>query len=134
LSHSARLGFRRIVVFPYFLFTGILVKRIYDQSDTVARLFPDIEIVNAPYLRDHPAVLEAFCEQVESMGESSPAMNCQLCKYRSQIIGYEADAGAPQAGHHHHVRGVGLGGGQTGPHDHPNGHDHHHHDHHNHDR
>ena len=40
LSHSARLGFRRIVVFPYFLFTGILVKRIYDQSDTVARLFP----------------------------------------------------------------------------------------------
>ena len=123
LSHSARLGFRRIVVFPYFLFTGILVKRIYDQSDTVARLFPDIEIVNAPYLRDHPAVLDAFCEQVESLGEGSPAMNCQLCKYRTQIIGYEADAGAPQAGHHHHVRGVGLGGGQAEPHDHP-GHDH----------
>ena len=134
LSHSARLGFRRIVVFPYFLFTGILVKRIYDQSDTVARLFPDIEIVNAPYLRDHPAVLDAFCEQVELLGEGSPAMNCQLCKYRTQIIGYEADAGAPQAGHHHHVRGVGLGGGQAEPHDHPNGHDHHHHDHHHHDR
>ena len=23
-------------------------------------------------------------------------MNCQLCKYRTQIIGYETDAGAPQ--------------------------------------
>src|SRR5690606_893706 len=29
LDHAARLGYRRIVVFPYFLFTGVLVKRIY---------------------------------------------------------------------------------------------------------
>jgi sirohydrochlorin cobaltochelatase len=44
-------------------------------------------------------------------------MNCQLCKYRTQIIGYESDAGAPQAGHHHHVRGIGTDG------DHPHHHD-----------
>ena len=71
--------------------------------------FPKIEFVNAPYLRDHPAVLDAFCERVEELGEDQPAMNCQLCKYRTQIIGYEDDAGAPQAGHHHHVRGIGDG-------------------------
>jgi sirohydrochlorin cobaltochelatase len=35
-------------------------------------------------------------------------MNCQLCKYRTQIIGYESDSGAPQAAHHHHVRGTGT--------------------------
>ena len=29
LEHAVKLGFRRIVVFPYFLFTGRLVKRIY---------------------------------------------------------------------------------------------------------
>ena len=33
LERAARLGFRRIVVFPYFLFTGVLVRRIYDQTD-----------------------------------------------------------------------------------------------------
>src|SRR6218665_931080 len=30
LDHLARLGYRRVIVFPYFLFTGVLVKRIYD--------------------------------------------------------------------------------------------------------
>ena len=33
LDHAARLGYRRIVVFPYFLFTGVLVNRIYDAAE-----------------------------------------------------------------------------------------------------
>ena len=120
LTRAVRLGFRRIVVFPYFLFTGVLVKRIYAQSDAVARLFAGVEFINAPYLGDHPAVLDAFCERVEELDASQPAMNCQLCKYRTQIIGYETDAGAPQTGHHHHVRGIGLGDGHH--HKHPDHH------------
>jgi sirohydrochlorin cobaltochelatase len=108
LTRAAALGFRRIVVFPYFLFTGVLVKRIYAQTDEIAGLFPEIEFVKARYLRDHQCVLDAFCDRVSELGEGQPAMNCQLCKYRTQIIGYENDAGAPQAGHHHHVRGIGT--------------------------
>ncbi len=128
LQRAARLGFRRIVVFPYFLFTGILVKRIYQQSDASARLFPDIEFVNAPYLSDHPAVLDAFCQRIDELHKSQPAMNCQLCKYRTQIIGYEDAAGAAQTGHHHHVRGIGVGGaGGAHHHGHEHRHDHGHH-------
>jgi sirohydrochlorin cobaltochelatase len=140
LKRAARLGFRRIVVFPYFLFTGILVKRIYEQTDEVAALYPDIEFVKAPYLRDHPLVLDAFADRVAEIEQGSPAMNCQLCKYRTQVIGYERDAGAPQEGHHHHVRGIGVDGdhghghahshGHHHPHDHGHAHDHHGHDHH----
>jgi len=110
LTRAARLGFRRIIVFPYFLFTGVLIKRIYSQTDTVAALFPEIDFVKALYLRDHEGVLGAFCDRVGELQDGQPAMNCQLCKYRTQIIGYEPDAGAPQAGHHHHVRGIGTGG------------------------
>jgi sirohydrochlorin cobaltochelatase len=120
LARAVRLGFSRIVVFPYFLFTGVLVKRIYAATDAAARCFADIEFVKASYLRDHPAVLDAFCERVAEPGDGSPAMNCQLCKYRTQIIGYEGDAGAVQRGHHHHVRGIGTGAA----HDHPHGHPH----------
>jgi sirohydrochlorin cobaltochelatase len=115
LARAAGLGFRRIIVFPYFLFTGVLVKRIYAQTDTVAALFPEIEFVKALYLRDHDGVLAAFCDRVAELGDAQPAMNCQLCKYRTQIIGYEHAAGTPQAGHHHHVRGIG-GGDQQHPH------------------
>jgi sirohydrochlorin cobaltochelatase len=118
LTRAAGLGFRRIIVFPYFLFTGVLVKRIYAQTDSIAALFPGIEFVKALYLCDHEGVIDAFCERVAELGESQPAMNCQLCKYRTQIIGYEHDAGAPQAGHHHHVRGIGIG-------EHHHDHDHH---------
>jgi sirohydrochlorin cobaltochelatase len=108
LTRAAGLGFRRIIVFPYFLFTGALVKRIYAQTDTVAAQFPQIEFVKALYLRDHEGVLGAFCDRVAELTDGHPAMNCQLCKYRTQIIGYEHDAGAPQAAHHHHVRGIGV--------------------------
>ena len=109
LDRAALLGFRRIVVFPYFLFTGVLVKRIYDQTDEAAARFPEIEFAKAPYLRDHPQVIDAFFDRIAEFGDGDPRMNCQLCKYRTRIIGYEEAAGAPQQGHHHHVRGAGVG-------------------------
>jgi sirohydrochlorin cobaltochelatase len=96
-------------VFPYFLFTGVLVKRIYDQTDAAAARFPDIEFLKAPYLRDHSQVIEAFFDRVAEFADGDPKMNCQLCKYRTRIVGYEEAAGAPQQGHHHHVRGAGVG-------------------------
>lgn len=132
LRHAVRLGYRRIVVFPYFLFTGVLVKRIYAQTDFVAADHPEIEFLKAPYLRDHPLVLDAFVDRVAEMVDGEPAMNCQLCKYRTQIIGYEGDHGAPQAGHHHHVRGGGTAAGHGHDHAHRHHHDHGEDDHHHH--
>lgn len=130
LARLTRMGFKRIIVFPYFLFTGILVNRIYDQTDEIAALAPDIEFVKANYLNDHPLVVDAFVERVGEILGGTNVMNCQLCKYRTQIIGYEADVGAVQAGHHLHVRGIGTDGDHGHGHGHGHGHDHSHpHDH-----
>jgi sirohydrochlorin cobaltochelatase len=116
LRRAVRLGFGRIVVFPYFLFTGVLVKRIYAETDAVAGEYPAIDFVKAMYLRDHPLVLDAFAERAAELhGGGEPAMNCQLCKYRTQIVGYADEVGMVQEAHHHHVRGIA-------------GHRHHHHD------
>ena len=119
LSRAAVLGFRRIIVFPYFLFTGVLVKRIYAQTDIIAALFPKIDFIKALYLRDHEGVIGAFADRVAELDDGQPAMNCQLCKYRTRIIGYETDVSAPQTGHHHHVRGIGSGGDHNHHHHHP---------------
>jgi sirohydrochlorin cobaltochelatase len=108
LEHCTRLGFKRIIVFPYFLFTGILVQRIYDATDEVAARHPGIEFVKAPYLNDHPAVIDTFVERIEQIITGDVAMNCQLCKYRTQVLGFEADVGAVQESHHHHVEGIGT--------------------------
>jgi sirohydrochlorin cobaltochelatase len=74
------LGYRRIVVFPYFLFTGILVRRIYDHTDEIAAAHPDIQFVKASYLNDHPLVLDTFAERVEEILHGTNVMNCQMCK------------------------------------------------------
>ncbi len=131
LEHAVRLGFRRIVVFPYFLFTGRLVKRIYEHTDLVAARHPGVEFVKAPYLNDHPQVIETFVDRVTEILEGQNLMNCQLCKYREQVLGFEAEVGLPQASHHHHVEGIGTDAdGHAHAHDHGDrGHGHHHHAH-----
>jgi sirohydrochlorin cobaltochelatase len=136
LEHAAKLGYRRIVVFPYFLFTGVLVKRIYAIADEMAEKHPDIEFLKAPYLNDHPLVLDAFADRVREILTGDNKMNCQMCKYREQVIGFEAEVGLPQAGHHHHVQGIGTDADHGHDHRHAHDHHHYHHDHehdHNHD-
>lgn len=123
LEHAAKLGYRRIIVFPYFLFTGILVQRIYAAVDQAARHYPGIEFIKASYLNDHPLVIDTFIERVGDILTGSTAMNCSLCKYRTQLLGFEAEVGLPQRSHHHHVEGI------VHHHGHPHAHAHHEHDH-----
>jgi sirohydrochlorin cobaltochelatase len=127
LDRAAKLGFKRIVVFPYFLFTGVLVKRVYTAADEAALRHPGIEILKADYLKDHPLVIETIVERMGETDIGMNVMNCRLCKYREQVLGYEAAAGQAQVGHHHHVRAPGEAPNQNG-HDH-GGHDHGHHAH-----
>ncbi len=87
---------------------GILIDRIYGFTDQVAAEHPDIQFVKAGYLNDHPKVLETFAERItEQIGEAPPP-NCAMCKYRAQVLGFEAEVGAVQESHHHHVEGQGA--------------------------
>jgi sirohydrochlorin cobaltochelatase len=108
-SHAAKLGYKRIIVFPYFLFTGVLVKRIYSQTDEVAANHPEIQFIKASYLSDHPLVIDTFQDRVQEILDGQALMNCQMCKYREQVLGFEAEVGLPQESHHHHVEGIGGG-------------------------
>jgi sirohydrochlorin cobaltochelatase len=129
LEHAAKLGYKRIIVFPYFLFTGILVQRIYDHTNLVAARHPGIEFLKAGYLNDHPLVLDCFADRVQEILDGTNNMNCQLCKYREQFLGFEDQVGERQESHHHHVEGIGTGpggGSKSTPHDHEHKHDHEH--------
>jgi sirohydrochlorin cobaltochelatase len=140
LRHVVRLGFRRVIVFPYFLFSGVLVSRIRQHTARVAADHPAVEFVDASYLGDHPQVLATFRERVEDVVRGDTQMNCSLCKYRAQVLGFETEVGAPQRSHHHHVEGL-IEGCTLCEHECtgacqpdgipiPLGHHHHHHDHH----
>nr|WP_244281883.1 sirohydrochlorin chelatase [Synechococcus sp. UW140] len=149
LRHVVRLGFKRIVVFPYFLFSGVLVSRIRQHTALVAADHPEVDFVSAGYLGDHSLVLDTFVERVREVLGGETAMNCSLCKYRAQVLGFEAEVGLAQESHHHHVEGltdgcelcehectgacqpdgipIPLGGGHQHSHDHSHEHGHGHH-------
>ncbi len=125
LHHAAKLGFKRIVVFPYFLFSGILIDRIYQHTDAVAAELPDIEFIKAGYLNSHDKVVDAFLQRIAEIEEGKNNMNCQLCKYREQFFGFENEVGLRQESHHHHVEGIGTDADNKDE-GHKNEHHHHH--------
>jgi sirohydrochlorin cobaltochelatase len=106
LAGCERLGFRRIVVQPYFLFTGVLLKRIYAQVEERRRARPDLDYVATPHLQTHPLLLETFAERAEEALHGTGHMNCSLCRYRVALPGHEHAVGEPQQPHHHHVQGL----------------------------
>ncbi|MDT3428916.1 sirohydrochlorin cobaltochelatase [Paenibacillus forsythiae] len=108
LERVLRLGAKKIFVLPYFLFTGILIKRIEDMTAKFAALHPDISVELAGYFGFHPKLVEALLDRVAEAVEGQAVMNCSLCQHRLA------------AGHDHH-------------HHHDHGHDDHHHNHHDHD-
>ena len=95
LQHVARLPYKRVIVFPYFLFSGILIDRIYGFTDQVAGEHPGIQFIKAGYLGDHPKVLETFAERITEQVSETPPPNCGICAYREQVLALE------DGGHHH---------------------------------
>lgn len=106
LKAAARLGYQRLIVLPYFLFDGVLVKRIYSAVDDIQQRHPELQVLKAGYLGVHTKVAEVFMERAEQGVAGHANMNCSLCKYRVQIVGFEDQVGTPQLPHHGNVKGL----------------------------
>jgi sirohydrochlorin cobaltochelatase len=126
LDRVHSMGFKNILLLPYFLFSGRLIDRIYQWADDYQQAHPEVQLVKAGYLNHHKLVIDTFVEKVHEAENGTGNMNCQLCQYRVQILGHEHNIGAPQEGHHHHVRGSGT---DTTEDNHSQGHGHNHHKH-----
>jgi sirohydrochlorin cobaltochelatase len=100
LACCQRLGFRRILVFPFFLFTGRLEKRIRRLTAEFAADHPESEFLVADYLDAHPLLIRVLVDRTEEAVQGNAHMNCELCQYRVQLPGFEAAVGKPQYAHH----------------------------------
>jgi len=99
------LPYKRIVALPVFLFTGVLLKKIYAQLEEFAATTSKQVIATKSFECDE-LLLQTIDERIREVQEGSPDMNCQLCKYRTQIIGFEEEVGKEQVGHHLAVKGI----------------------------
>jgi precorrin-8X/cobalt-precorrin-8 methylmutase len=63
LEASTKKGFKRVIVFPYFLFNGVLTKRIVSIVDNIQKKYPEIEILKAQHLNHHELIIDVFMER-----------------------------------------------------------------------
>jgi len=103
LERAWRLGARSIVVAPFFLFTGVLPKRISDEARRFASTHEGVEIAVADVLgTDHrlsDVVLDRFAEALAG----PVAQTCDRCCYRVPMPGVESRVGMalPTLSHGH---------------------------------
>ena len=102
LTRCAQLGCRRVMVIPYFLFTGVLVKRIAQHTAEFATETEGVDIRCGQHFGVHPKLIEALTIRLRELAEGPPSMSCECCKYREVLPGFESDVGAPITSDHHH--------------------------------
>ncbi|ARU61490.1 sirohydrochlorin chelatase [Tumebacillus avium] len=116
VERCVKLGAKRIFILPYFLFTGVLIKRMEAMTGEFSKAYPDVQFVLAEYFGFHDNLVTILRERAVEAANGETKMNCDLCKYR---------LAAMEDHHHHHHH----------DHDHHHEHDHHHdhdHEHHHH--
>jgi sirohydrochlorin cobaltochelatase len=96
---------KRIIVVPYFLFTGLLVKKIFDITAQQQEQHPEISMLCLPEMGLDPRLFSILRERELETQRGQVQMNCELCKFR---------LAATAKGHGH-------------DHSHDQGHDHSHH-------
>ncbi|MEU6401976.1 sirohydrochlorin chelatase [Streptomyces sp. NPDC046985] len=101
LERCARLGARRIVVLPYFLFTGVLPDRVRRQTEEWAAAHPETEVRSADVIGPAPELLDLVLERYREAVEGDLRMNCDTCVYRVALPGFEDKVGQPQQPHFH---------------------------------
>ncbi|MEM7059576.1 MAG: sirohydrochlorin chelatase [Pseudomonadota bacterium] len=137
LEMALKLGYKRIVVAPYFLFSGRLIDRIYGYVDRVAETAPDVTFLKAHYLSDQDHVIDTFVERIQEaqIGEIVDEHDL-MASFKDRLAKGEVEV------HHHHAEfrdplddeaSGGHDHSQDRTHDHGHSHDHKHaHHHHNH--
>ncbi len=100
-----KLGFKRTIVVPFFFFTGVLLERIQSKVDTMNER-SDLEYICTDPFGADELILQAFDERLYEAKNGIANMNCQMCKYRKQVIGFEEEQGKEQMGHHLNVKGI----------------------------
>ncbi len=97
LEMALKLGFKKIVVAPYFLFSGKLIGRIHGYIEKVSADHPGVSFHVADYLRDQSHVINTFVERIEET-VSQPAVNDGLMeKFQARLAAGEVTV------HHHHA-------------------------------
>lgn len=115
------LGMMQIVVMPYYLFTGTLIKRIGRQMENLAAQYPQVRFAHTSYFGFEPEIARMLDERVHALKQGVGAIDLDRLM--------RPDPFRESEGHHHHHHHHGHGHHHGHDHGHGHGHDHEAHDH-----
>jgi len=67
LAEVLQQDYRRIIFLPWFLFTGVLMQRLYGAFRAAAKTHPTVDFIEIDYFRDHPMVVKTFAERFHEL-------------------------------------------------------------------
>ncbi|MGB7415793.1 MAG: sirohydrochlorin chelatase, partial [Thermosynechococcaceae cyanobacterium] len=100
---------KRIIVLPYFLFTGTLMEKIFDVSAQQQDSHPEIQVSCLPEMGMDPQLFNVLRQRELETQLGQVQMNCELCKFRlAALDGEEPHSHSHDHGHdhehgHHHT-------------------------------
>ena len=89
---------KRVIVLPYFMFTGVLMEKIARIADEQQAANPEAEIVMLPEMGLHPQLIRVLRDREIETQLNQVAMNCEMCKFRLAAVSEDQAHGH---GHHH---------------------------------
>lgn len=95
------LGAERIAVVTMMLNTGVLERRVVEQTAAFAATHPELEVGYCGYLGPDPRIVDLVLERLEEARRGEARANCDYCQYRVPLPGFHHRVGAPQVLHHH---------------------------------
>lgn len=95
INRCVKLGAKKIIMLPYFLFTGILMERMNKMAQQYRVTFPEVTIEIAEYFGYHPKLRTVLLERMNQAldGTSSGMDDLENFRQYAKEHGYE---------HHHH--------------------------------
>ncbi|HIJ82775.1 MAG: Cobalamin biosynthesis protein CbiX [Magnetococcales bacterium] len=92
VARQVAVGAMQIIVVPYYLFTGRLIKRIQKQVERLTRQYPQMAFALAGYLGINDRVVEVLESRLAEVREQSVSMmECDGCRFREMAREHEAD-------------------------------------------
>jgi sirohydrochlorin cobaltochelatase len=122
LERCRLLGAERIAVLPYFLFTGVLPRRVAAQAASWSQS-SGVPVDTAEVIGDCDGLASLVVERYEEALRGEARANCDSCLYRIALPGNEHRVGAPQLPHDH-PHDHAHRDGHAHPHGHPHPHSH----------
>jgi sirohydrochlorin cobaltochelatase len=98
LRRCAALGARRIVVLPYFLFTGVLIPRLHGIAAAFAAAHPGLEVRVARYFGPHPNLVQAIRERADEAARAGEALPPALLAASAASGGFGGEGAREEGG------------------------------------